>query len=214
VRRIIAVILALATLIGFGGALASSALADGDPASDVLVFDSVFNPPDSGASPEQAARLAATVKAANRAGYPIRVALIKSSGDLGTVTQLWQEPADYSLYLGRELSLQFHGVVLVVMPQGYGLYVPQKTPPTQDVKVMNREVAPGSDVADGAQRAVVALAKANGVSVNVGAVAVHSGSGGSGSLLPLAGFIVGLIGVAGAWGVSLTARPIRRRSLA
>ncbi len=200
--------------MGLAAVLAPSALADGDPASDVLVFDSVFNPPDSGAKPEQAARLQATVQAASRAGYRIRVALINSSGDLGTVTQLWQEPADYSYYLGKELSLQFHGAVLVVMPQGYGLYVPQKTPPPPDVKVMDSEVAPGADLAEGAQQAVMALAKANGIPLDVGSVAVHGGSGGSSSLLPLIGFIVGLVLVAGAWGLSLRARPVRGRAVA
>ncbi len=213
-RRIIAAILALMALVGLGAVLAPSALADGDPASDVLVFDTVFNPPDSGATPEQAATLEATVASANRAGYPVRVALINSSADLGTVTELWHEPANYAFYLGKELSLQFHGAVLVVMPQGYGLYVPQKTPPKQDVSVMDHEVSPGTDLADGAQRAVVALAKANGVSPKVGAVALHTAAGGSSSPVALVGFAVGLVAVAGAWLISLRMRPVRRRAVA
>ncbi len=214
VRRIIAAILAPLALMGLGAVLAPGALADGDPASDVLVFDTVFNPPDSGAPAQSAATLRATVQAANRAGYPIRVALINSPADLGTVTQLWQEPADYAFYLRRELSLQFHGVVLVVMPGGYGLGVPQKTPPTQDVGVMNRETGPGSDLAAGAQQAVIALAKANGVSLKVGAVALHPSSSASSSPVALIGFIVGLVAVAGAWLASLRLRPLRRRAMA
>jgi hypothetical protein len=214
VRRIIAAILALTTLLGLVGVLAPAALADGDPASDVLVFDSVFNPSDSGASAEQAATLAATVTAANRAGYPIRVALINSASDLGTATQLWEEPIPYAIYLRKELSYQFHGAVLVVMPQGYGLVVPQLKAPPQDVKVLDSQVLPGAELADGAQRVVVALAKANGVALDVHAVALPSAATGSSSPLSLVGLIVGLVAVLGAWAASLRARPLRRRAVA
>lgn len=212
-RRIIAVILALATLLGIAGGFASAALADGDPASDVLVFDPVFNPPDSGASRDEGARLAATVAAANRAGYAIRVALVNSSADLGTVTQLWQDPVDYSFYLRKELSLQFHGVVLVAMPQGYGLAVPQAKPPPQD-DLIEREAPPGADLAGGASRVVLALARANGMPLRVGAVALPRDRSSSSSPLALIGLIIGAVAVVGAWAASLRVRPLRRRAVA
>ncbi len=215
-RRIIAAIFALAALVGLAGVSAPAALADGDPASDVLVYDSVFNPPDSGAKPEQAALLAATVQAASRAGYPIRVALINSSADLGTVTELWENAPSYAQYLGKELSLQFHGVVLVVMPQTDGLYVPLRTIPAGDRKGMSGLAPAGSNLADAAIQIVARLAADNGVRLPAKlAVPTASPSSSAGSSpLPLVGFIVGLVAVAGAWGISLRARPVRRRAVA
>jgi len=49
------------------------------------------------------------LQATARAGFPLRVALIDSPSDLGTVTQLWREPLPYAEYLGEELSLDFAG---------------------------------------------------------------------------------------------------------
>jgi hypothetical protein len=215
VRRIIAAILALAALMGFAAVLAPPALADGDPASDVLAFDSVFNPPDSGATPAQAATLAATVGAANRAGYPIRVALINSSADLGTITQLWEDAPAYAQYLGKELSFQFHGVVLVVMPQTDGLYVPAATIPAGDTKGMANLAPAGSDLAASATQIVGRLAADNGVSLpRALAVAPPAASKSPSSRLPLIGFLAGLVLVLGVWGLSLRVRPVRRRVVA
>lgn len=99
-----------------------AALADGDPASDVLVAQGVFVPWDAGVPPHAEAQLAAVVAAASASGYRIRVALIASAKDLGSVTALWREPQTYADYLGDELSLVFQGRVLVVMPNGFGVY--------------------------------------------------------------------------------------------
>ena len=114
----ITAILASAALIA-----APAALADGDPASDVLVESVVFNPID-GVSLASQARLEAVLNASARAGFPIRVALIASAKDLGTVTPLWDKPGKYAAYLDTELSLSYRGQVLVVMPNGFGLHGP------------------------------------------------------------------------------------------
>jgi hypothetical protein len=205
VRRIIAVILALLALAGLAAGFAPAA------PSDVLVFDPVFNPPDSGASPQQGAQLAALTAAITRAGLPVRVALIASAADLGTVTELWQQPAQYAYYLGRELSLQFHGAVLVVMPAGYGLYVPQRTPSAADQRALSGLNPPGTDLAGGARYVLGRLARDNGLHVNVGAVRVAAGAGGGGGPLPLIGLLLGAAILAGAWTASLRARPLRAR---
>ena len=73
----------------------SAAFADGDPASDVLVNAPLFNPIDSGVPYADSARLTALLAASVKAGFPIRVALIASQTDLGTVTALWKQPAKY-----------------------------------------------------------------------------------------------------------------------
>ena len=62
------------------------ARADGDPASDYLLTRSTFVPPDLGISAADAARLSTTVALAQARGYPIRVALIGSAYDLGSVS--------------------------------------------------------------------------------------------------------------------------------
>jgi hypothetical protein len=118
--RVIAVITAILASIALGAA--PSALADGDPASDVLVQNRLFNPVDSGVSPDSQARLESVLEASARAGFPIRVALIASPTDLGTATALWRDPRDYARYLWIELSQLYGGQVLVVMPRGFGLY--------------------------------------------------------------------------------------------
>ena len=104
------------------GAFAESARADGDPASDVLVSQPLFLPQDAGVSVTQQAQLAALLAAARNDGYPIRVALIASRADLGSVTELWHQPQNYAQFLGQELALLYRGPLLVVMPGGFGFY--------------------------------------------------------------------------------------------
>jgi hypothetical protein len=100
----------------------AAASADGDPASDVLVSQTAFVPWDAHSPGAAAGRLSSVVAAAQRAGYPVRVAVIASASDLGSVTQLWRRPKQYAEYLGVELSVAFRGGVVVVMPNGDGAY--------------------------------------------------------------------------------------------
>jgi hypothetical protein len=213
VRRIIATILALAALIGLSAVFSSAAIADGDPASDVLVYDSVFNPYDSGASPQAYAELQALVRYVSAHGYPLKVAMVASSADLGTVSQLWENPSSYSVYLGRELKLVFKGTLLVVMPQGYGLYVPVavKNIPKGDDRAMADLQAPASDLVAGAFQVIQRLASDNGVTLpKTLSVTTAPARTSASSPAPLIGFGVGLLAVALAWGVSLRVRPLRR----
>ncbi|MCL2770597.1 MAG: hypothetical protein FWD42_10915, partial [Solirubrobacterales bacterium] len=108
---------------------ALSARADGDPASDYLVTQQLFltSEPNSFSSAQQQ-RLAAVVAAANRAGFAIRVAVISSSYDLGSVTELWRQPQTYARFLGLELSASYRGRLLVVMPNGLGFNWPGHSP--------------------------------------------------------------------------------------
>ena len=99
----------------------ASAIADGDPASDVLAQQSLFLPPDAGLSSAQQAQLGALIASASRSGFSIRVALIASPADLGSITELWKRPQSYARFLGLELGLVYHGPLLVVMPNGLGI---------------------------------------------------------------------------------------------
>ena len=100
----------------------SVARADGDPASDVLASQTLFLPQDAGLPAAQQAQLGALLETANRGGYPIRVAIIAAPTDLGSVDALWRQPENYARFLGQELSLVYRGPLLVVMPNGYGIF--------------------------------------------------------------------------------------------
>src|SRR4051812_3964321 len=65
------------------GAVPSTALADSDPASDFLPTQDVFLPYQPPVSNAVKADLLGVTKAAKRAGYPIKVAVIATAVDLG-----------------------------------------------------------------------------------------------------------------------------------
>jgi hypothetical protein len=98
------------------------ALADGDPASDVLASQLVYVPGDGDFAPAQTAQLNGLLAAAQRAGIPIRVALIATQADLGSVTELWAKPQSYAEFLGQELAQLYRGRLVVAMPAGIGVY--------------------------------------------------------------------------------------------
>jgi hypothetical protein len=95
--------------------------ADGDPASDTLLEQSVFFPYD---APSQSARLALqqAVGHVYAQGNRIRVAVIGDQTDLGSIPSLYGHPADYAHFLGVELGHWYVGPLLVVMPAGFGIY--------------------------------------------------------------------------------------------
>ncbi|MGZ4430238.1 MAG: hypothetical protein ACXVYV_01205 [Gaiellales bacterium] len=106
----------------------AKALADGDPASDYLLLQPVFYP-FSHPAPELMDQLNRNVYAAKRAGYEIRVAIIRAPSDLGAVPQLFGNPQLYARFLGQELKGYYRGALLIVMPQGYGMSVRGVTNP-------------------------------------------------------------------------------------
>ncbi len=116
--------LATAVVVLVALMIPSVALADGDPASDVLVSQLAFVPADANASAQQQARLLAVLRAAQRAGFPVRVAIIPDSYDLGSVTPLWGSPRNYARFLGIELAGIHRQRLLVVMPNGIGFNWP------------------------------------------------------------------------------------------
>jgi hypothetical protein len=202
------VILALAW-----GWFAGSARADGDPASDVLATQSLFLPQDAGIPVGQQSQLTGLLRAAAASGYPIRVAIVASRADLGSVTGLWRQPQTYARFLGQELSLVYRGPLLVVMPDGYGFSRQAgPLPAAQSVLADLRKPGGGTELGTAALTAVQRLAAASGYSIPIPpAAATASTSGGIGTI-PLIALIVGAILIAVAWAVSLRARPPRLRS--
>ncbi|HWK25930.1 MAG TPA: hypothetical protein VNS09_05165 [Solirubrobacter sp.] len=98
------------------------ARADGDPASDVLIKEKVFYPYQVKLPRESSAKLEQTIASLRKKGYPVRVALIANDFDLGSAGMLYRKPQVYAQFLAQELA-QFHTEwVLIVMPNGYGIY--------------------------------------------------------------------------------------------
>ena len=116
---------ALATILGVATlaiVLApASALADGDPASDVLIGENVYYPYSPAVSTSLQRRLNRETAAAARAHFPIKVALIATPADLGAIPTLFGKPQQYAHFLEQEISfLNIKPLLLVVMPNGYG----------------------------------------------------------------------------------------------
>jgi hypothetical protein len=116
----------LALAAATAATLAAPVRADGDPASDVLYFQDVFLPfPKPAAAVSQ--RLQAAVASANKAGFRIKVAVIASEQDLGSVPSLFGKPQIYAQFLGVELASFYKDRLLIVMPAGFGVYRGGKT---------------------------------------------------------------------------------------
>ncbi len=200
-------ILALVT-----GWFAGSARADGDPASDVLANQSIFLPQDAGIPVGQQSQLTGLLDAAARSGYPIRAAIIASRTDLGSVTELWRQPATYAHFLGQELSLVYRGPLLVVMPDGYGFYRQAgPLPATQSVLGGLRKPVSGAALGTATLTAVERLAAASGYTIPIPpATATTTASGGHDTIAVIA-LAIGAALIAVAWTASLRVRPARLR---
>jgi hypothetical protein len=98
------------------------ARADGDPASDVLVGDRVFFPYEVKIPREHADALKETIIDARDQGVGVRVALIAHDFDLGSAALLYRRPQQYAKFLAEELGNFNRDWLLVVMPNGYGIY--------------------------------------------------------------------------------------------
>jgi hypothetical protein len=99
-----------------------AALADGDPASDWLITQPAFLPFDAHIDKGSSSELQAVLAASKKAGFPIRVAVISTAYDLGSVPILYRKPTTYAHFLGQELFYWYKHELLVVMPNGYGVY--------------------------------------------------------------------------------------------
>jgi cytochrome oxidase Cu insertion factor (SCO1/SenC/PrrC family) len=118
----VGLVVLLAVLLVAGSA--RPARADGDPASDVLLTQRMFVPVDVTAPAAQQAALSRLLAVAGQTRFPVRVAVIDSAYDLGSVTVLWGKPQTYAQFLGIELSLVHRSPLLVVMPDGLGFAWP------------------------------------------------------------------------------------------
>jgi hypothetical protein len=204
-----AAVLALA-LAAFAPGLAR---ADGDPASDVLYTQGVFVPQDAGAPASDVTRLAALVRESRRAAYPLKVAVVASSYDLGSVTALWRQPQTYAHFLGVELSLLYRGRLLTVMPNGLGVYH-DGVPVARETAVLRGVAVDRGNLVGTAATAVQRLAAADGHRLAEPVAAALAPTAGGHGTSPATWIAVGLglLLVALAWAFSLRERPLRRRA--
>jgi hypothetical protein len=187
-----------------------AARADGDPASDYLLVQQTFVPPDSGVPTPYANQLLAAVREAKRRGYVIRVALISSRYDMGSVTVLYRKPRQYARFLGQELSFVYKKRLLVVMPNGLAVTMRGRLVPAEQA-IVDRIPPPtrgGAAFASTATTAVMKLAAAHGVVFPTPPLAsandTHGGSTAR-DRITIAAAAVGLLAL-GALGVQLWRR--------
>jgi cytochrome oxidase Cu insertion factor (SCO1/SenC/PrrC family)/thiol-disulfide isomerase/thioredoxin len=189
-------------------AVAGVARADGDPGSDVLVFQNLFVRSDAGLSVRAQAQFGGLLQSAVTAGFPVRVAIIASRYDLGAVSALWGDPRGYAQFLGTELSLAYKQRLLVVMPSGFGFtWADHATAP--EYAILGRiQITPGGGgLLAAAQMAVRGLA---GAAIGAAVLAALVALGVAirfvlrRRLVPGVAMIVGVAGVAAVLAVSLS----------
>ena len=191
-----------------------SARADGDPASDVLLYQPIYFP----YQPAPAAvkrRLTGLVRSANAQGYQIRVAVVQARRDLGSIPELFDKPSVYARFLSSELTSAWRSRVLVVMPGGYGLAQGARFVKVKGVLQIREDTTTGPDEAvlrqlapppgrsptaliDAAGRALRALAARHDVSLVAAIPSTKTSTGGGRSHAPelLAAAVSATVGLA------------------
>ena len=205
--RLLVIALAALCLAGFAPAAAH---ADGDPASDFLITQDVFVPWDIKLPLAKTGELTRLVHAAKIGGYRLKVALIATPYDLGAITPLWRRPQRYARFLGQELLFVYKGRLLIVMPNGYGIYHHGKLV-TAERKLLDGLPSPaatGADVATAGSAGVRRLVAASGITLTLAPATTTTGHGHT----PIP--IVVAAAVAGAWLLLTAFVLVRRRRLA
>jgi hypothetical protein len=128
----------------------------GDPASHYLEAEPLY--PAFADRPSQAVELEllGLLQAAERRGYPIKVALVASEADLTDEPSLLRRPQRYADFVRRELGANVRAPVVVVTPFGFGV---SGTGRIRGLEVPRRD---GDALARAAMAAVRQVARAGG----------------------------------------------------
>jgi cytochrome oxidase Cu insertion factor (SCO1/SenC/PrrC family) len=179
IRRALLGLLVAGVTFAALSAVVPAARADGDPGSDVLVYQNLFVTAYANMPVSQEVELGNLLTAADKAGFPVRVAVISQPSDLGAITALWDKPDAYARFLGVELSLAYKQRLLIVMPNGFGFSWAGHSTASAYQVLGKLSVAPGgTGLAAAAERAVRALASASGIRLPAAsAVAAPSAAG-------------------------------------
>jgi hypothetical protein len=185
-RAMLKLALTLLLLLVLGGSVPARVLADVDPASDVLLLDNVFVPYQPRVCSKLQDQLKELAADAKRADYPVKIALIHSSSDLGGAPELFGDPDGYARFLYGEISELIDGVVVIAMPGGFGM-----APDRPEASVLADRSIPDDVDSDGLARAalqvVPKLASAAGKTLKEPKIASGcSSKGGSSNVLVFA----------------------------
>jgi hypothetical protein len=137
------------------------------------------------------------------------VAVIAAPADLGSVTELWNQPQLYARFLGQELSLLGRSRLVVVMPAGVGVTVIGSSAPAQrqpPPAVADLRQTSQADLGAVAMTAVQRLAATAGVHLSIPVTAPKPAPAAS-SPTPWIVFGTGAVLIAVTWMLSLRARP-------
>jgi hypothetical protein len=97
----------------------ATARADGDPASDFLLFGPYYVPLQPPPAKLVRDELNALLRGAATQKKPLRVAVIRTKEDLGAFPQLFGKPKAYARLLSNEIAFAYKGPLLIVMPHGF-----------------------------------------------------------------------------------------------
>lgn len=179
----------------------AAARADGDPASDVLLIQDAYLPYFPAPAKPLAQTLTRLLAQLRKAGYPMKVALVQSAGDLGAYPEMLGKPEPYAKLLASEIVFKVSKPhLLVVMPDGFAGRNLGPEAKGLLAKIGIDKSAQSDGLARAALEAVARIATANGHPTQVPEVkttAKQSGGGGSSNtaLYVVAGIIV-LLGIA------------------
>jgi hypothetical protein len=196
----------ICTALALAVANAPAACADADPASDFLLVTPVFYPYHPATSTAIKSALESTLTKLKKDGLSLKVAIVDSPNDLGGVGNLWRMPQPYADFLGKEISFNQKQPLLVVMPQGFGLYGMSGKSSLSGLELDTSHQADG--LARSAIAAVVRLGRADGKPIAQPTIRKQASSSGKGApALIVFGAPVLLVAIAAL--VALTRRPHR-----
>lgn len=171
----------LLALIGLLPAIATPvALADADPASDILLGSPVFFPFQPPVSTSLQAQLEKELAELQKKGISLKVAIIASPVDLGAIPNMFGKPQTYADFLEREIAFNQPVALLVVMPSGFGT---SHVPPGALSGLKVDATAKSDGLARSTILAVPRIAQAAGKPISAVAPGGSSGSGGAPPLL-------------------------------
>jgi hypothetical protein len=193
--------------------LCPNALADADPASDVLFGENVFYPYHPPVSRSLQAALNAETAAAQHAHFPIKVALIAQPFDLGAIPTFFGKPKQYAAFLDQEINFigNPHPPLLVVMPSGYGTAGLPAAANSTVASLDKPHGRSGNALAEAAISAVRKIATAAAHPLPAGAARPASQSRGSGATVPVTILVAVSVTVAAAIVVLRRGGVTRRR---
>ena len=142
-------------------AIPAVTLADGDPASDFLIGADAYLPYPPPPAAARARLTGAIASVAHEHGR-VKIAVIATPTDLGSVPSLFGRPSDYAKFLGVEIGYPYHAALLVVMPAGFGFYENGRPTPAADATLAALSIGDTSSagLTRAAATAVTALARA------------------------------------------------------